>query len=118
MIDLVPTFIELAGDGASYPKFLPSLDGISLTPTFEGKKLEREKPLFFQYGGWNVVRENQWKLVQRKQEDWHLYNLDRDRTETINLADQFPDRVTQMIRAWQNWANEVGIGSEKAKKGN
>ena len=117
LIDFVPTFMELAGEGVSYPKYLPSLDGISLTPTFAGKKLEREKPLFFQYGGWNVLRENQWKLVQRNQEDWQLYNLDRDRTETSNLADQFPDRVKQMIRAWQSWATEIGIGNEKSKKG-
>jgi arylsulfatase len=117
LIDFVPTFMELAGKHVSYPKYLPSLDGISLTPTFAGKKLEREKPLFFQYGGWNVLRENQWKLVQRKQENWQLYNLDRDRTETSNLADQFPDRVKQMIRAWQSWETEIGIGNEKSKKG-
>jgi len=109
LIDFVPTFMELAGERASYPKNLPPLDGISLTPTFAGKKLERQKPLFFQYGGWQVIREGSWKLVQKKDDPWQLYDLSRDRTETTNLASKLPERVTGMRTRWEEWAKEVGL---------
>ena len=109
LIDFVPTFMELAGSEAKYPSELPGLDGISIIPTFSGKKLQRDKPLFFQYGSWQVIREHQWKLVQHKKDPWQLYDVSRDRTETQNLVAQFPERVNQMKKAWEDWALEVGI---------
>ena len=109
LIDFVPTFMELAGGEAKYPGELPKLDGISIIPTFSGKKLQRDKPLFFQYGSWQVIREHQWKLVQHKKGPWQLYDLSRDRTETQNLVAHFPERVSQMKKSWEDWASEVGI---------
>ena len=117
LIDFVPTFMELAGDRSTYSKNFPALDGISLTPTFTGGKLHRGKPLFFQYGGWQVIRENSWKLVQHKSDPWQLYDLSRDRTETRNLASAFPERVLQMKTRWEDWAKEVDlkVKSQKSK---
>ena len=109
LIDFVPTFMELAGEEAKYSSELPGLDGISLVPTFSGKKLIRTNPLFFQYGSWQVIRERQWKLVQRKQEPWQLYDLDQDRTETRDLAGEFSERVKNMKKSWDGWASEVGV---------
>ena len=109
LIDFVPTFMELAGGEAKYPGELPKLDGISIIPTFSGKKLQRDKPLFFQYGSWQVIREHQWKLVQHKKGPWQLYDLSRDRTETQNLVAHFPERVSQMKKSWEDWASGVGI---------
>ena len=115
LIDFVPTFMELAGERARYPKHLPPLDGISLTPTFADKKLEREKPLLFQYGSWQVIREDSWKLVQHKSEPWQLYDLSKDRTETRNLASKFPERVLQMKSLWEEWAQEVELKVKSTK---
>ena len=109
LIDFVPTFMELAGEEAKYPSELPGLDGISIVPTFSGKQLIRTNPLFFQYGSWQAIRENQWKLVQRKQEPWQLYDLDQDRTETRDLAGEFSERVKNMKKSWDGWASEVGV---------
>ena len=109
LIDFVPTFMELAGEEAKYPSELPGLDGISIVPTFSGKKLIRTNPLFFQYGSWQAIRENQWKLVQRKQEPWQLYDLDQDRTETRDLAGESSERVKNMKKSWDGWASEVGV---------
>ncbi|MEC8043516.1 MAG: arylsulfatase [Verrucomicrobiota bacterium] len=108
LIDFVPTFMELAGEKSSYPKYLPELDGISLVPTFSGNKLKRKKPLFFQYGSWQVIRQKEWKLVQRKKEPWQLYDLSKDRTEMHDLALHFPERVKLMKRKWTEMAKEVG----------
>jgi arylsulfatase len=116
LIDFVPTFMELAGDKAIYPKNLPKLDGISLKPTFSGMKLKRVKPLFFQYGSWQVIRQNQWKLVQKKTEPWQLYDLSKDRTETKNLADLFPELTAQMKNEWGKWAKEIIIKKSTNKE--
>ena len=108
LIDFFPTFMELAGDEATYPNDLPRLDGVSLKPTFSGKKVKRSDPLFFQYGSWQVIRQNQWKLVQRKKEPWQLYDLSKDRTETRDLALQFPEKVKGLKIRWTEMAKEVG----------
>ena len=115
LIDFVPTFMELGGERSTYPGNLPDLDGISLTPTFAGKKLKRAKPLFFQYGSWQVLRKDSWKLVQHKSGSWQLYDLGRDRTETRNLASEFPERVLQMKARWEQWAKEVGLKAKPQK---
>ena len=115
LVDLVPTFIEVAGNKARYPAGLPALDGISLTPTFKGSTLQREKPLFFQYGSWQVIRDGKWKLVQRQNDPWQLYNLAADRTETRNLASGMPERVLQMKTRWEQWAHEVNLKLKKPK---
>ena len=115
LIDFVPTFMELAGEQVQYPKEIPNVDGISITPTFSGKRLERGKPLFFQYGGWQVIREEQWKLVQHKKDPWQLYDLSKDRTETKNLASSFPDRVKKMKNSWEQWARRVGVVEGKGE---
>ena len=68
----------------------------------------RKDPLFFQYGSWQVIRQNQWKLVQRKKEPWQLYDLSNDRTEVTDLSLQFPEKVKVMKRKWTEMAKEVG----------
>ena len=108
LIDFVPTFIELAGNKVFYPKVLPKIDGVSLVPTFLGNRLERKDPLFFRYGLWQVLRHKEWKLVQRKKEPWQLYDLSKDRTETIDLASELPEKVKQMERKWTEMANGIG----------
>ena len=108
LIDFVPTFIELAGNKVFYPKDLPKIDGVSLVPTFLGNRLKRKEPLFFQYGSWQVLRDKEWKLVQRKKEPWQLYDLSKDRTETVDLASESSERVKLMERKWTEMANGIG----------
>ncbi len=103
LIDLVPTFIELAGDAVAYPKEISALDGLSLTPSFRDKGMKRTKPLCFQYGSWQVIRDGGWKLVQNKDQPWQLYDLTKDRTETKDLSGNHPERVQRMIREWKQW---------------
>ncbi|MEM7012337.1 MAG: arylsulfatase [Verrucomicrobiota bacterium] len=106
VIDLLPTFIELAGERATYPDNLTPIDGISLTPAFRGDSLDRNSPICFEYGSWQAIREGKWKLVQRKSEPWALYDLSVDRTETNDLAAQLPGRVDAMSRKWSAWRRD------------
>lgn len=105
LIDFLPTFMEMGG--GSYPGEatgdIPEIDGISLMPVFSGGNLEREDPLFFEFGGGKAVRDGKWKLVRAGNEDWELYDFSVDRTETNDLAGEHPERVGQMREAWEAW---------------
>jgi arylsulfatase A-like enzyme len=117
IIDIMPTCLELAG--AKYPKEFSGreiyqLPGKSLVPTFTGKDVPREA-LYFEHEVNRAVRKGKWKLVSRAATrspytgPWELYDLDKDRTETKNLAEQYPDIVTEMAAMWDNWAKDNNV---------
>lgn len=53
-----------------------------------------------------AVRHGNWKGVKRLPAGkWELYNLETDRTERNNIAEQHPDIVKDLDEKWQNWAD-------------
>jgi arylsulfatase A-like enzyme len=40
---------------------------------------------------------------------WELYNLKADKTERINLALKFPEKVKELEAAWNKWASENNV---------
>ncbi len=111
VIDLLPTFLELAG--AKYPeKFhdraLTPLPGKSLVPVLQGKSLG-ERTLAWEHEGNRAVRVGDWKLVASFRSAWELYDLSRDRSESNNLAAKQPAKVKELTAAWQIWADQVGV---------
>lgn len=118
LVDILPTVIELTG--ATYPKTMngapiPPMDGASLVPAFTGKSIKRTKPLFWQWGSGSAMREGKWKIVRMRTDPWELYDLDANRTETVNLAEQHPERVKQMGAAWDAWYRECAGKAYGAK---
>lgn len=121
LIDIMATCVDAAD--ASYPdeyngeKITP-MEGRSLLPAFVNKPIEREA-IFWEHEGNRAIRIGKWKLVARTlrylriadadKNAWELYDLENDRTETINLADKHPDRVKEMSAKWEQWANRVGV---------
>lgn len=106
LIDLLPTWMELANathPGESQESEIPPIEGISLSPTFVGKTLQRSAPLFFEFGSGNAVHDGPWKLVRSRGQAWELYNLASDRTETKNLAAKQSERVAEMSAQWNAW---------------
>ena len=64
LIDIMATCVELAG--ATYPaefngQKIKPLEGISLTPTFAGRALQRKQPLFWEHESNRAVRDGNWK---------------------------------------------------------
>lgn len=112
LIDIMATCVELGR--ASYPTtygeqpILP-LEGISLAPTFQGKEALRKVPIYWEHEGNRAIRIGEWKLVSKHPKGWELYNIDIDRTETNDLADQQPARVEDMAKQWDAWAARVGV---------
>jgi arylsulfatase len=114
LIDIHATCVDLAG--ADYPETFHSgqsihpAEGVSLVPAFGGESLERNTPIFWEHEGNRAIRAGQWKLVARgKSGDWELYDMERDRSELNDLADQYPDKVTELAAEWQAWGQRAGI---------
>jgi arylsulfatase len=110
--DILPTCLEVAGVG--YPKELngkklTGLAGKSLTGTLFGKERQTDRTLFWEHEGSRAMRKGQWKLVAEIHQPWELYNLENDRTETVNLATKMPAKVLQLEKEYLNWAGKVGV---------
>ncbi|MEO2037961.1 MAG: hypothetical protein ABGW90_04560, partial [Martelella sp.] len=41
--------------------------------------------------------------------EWELYDMDADRSELNDLADQHPDRVRDMAAMYDAWAARCGV---------
>lgn len=114
LLDLMPTVLELTH--ASYPdtfhdgRAILPLPGQSLTPILEGEAYSPPEYMAWEHQNNQAVRYGKWKLVKkRKQNEWLLFDLDTDRTETNNLAEVHPEIVQQLSAYWDRWAVEYGV---------
>lgn len=109
--DVMATVLDVAH--ASYPTerdgnaVLPTV-GTTLVPVF-AEKPRAERTYFWEHEGNAAVRMGKWKLVSAFPDYWQLYDMEADRTELHDLANQYPDRVRQMGAAYKEWANKVGV---------
>ena len=108
LIDLMATCVDLAE--TEYPKKVGEveivpLQGVSLTRAFNGKKLRRKKPIYWEHEGNRAMRDGKWKLVAKGSTGpWELYDIEADRTELNNLAEKHPKRLKRMVDDWEAWA--------------
>lgn len=102
-MDLLPTFLALAGNGDSPKK---PLDGIDISPAlFEQKQLPR-RDLFWRYGSKAAVRRGRWKLV-RTESGCELFDLEADLEEQTDLASDQPARIAELEEALTAWERDV-----------
>ncbi|SKC86162.1 arylsulfatase [Ohtaekwangia koreensis] len=115
LIDLAPTFYDIAQ--AKYPSSFQgttthNLVGKSLLPVLTGVTTEvnRSEPIFWERAGNRAVRKGKWKLVSDYEKNkWELYDLEKDRGETTDLADQNPQVVRELSFDYQQWAVRTGV---------
>jgi len=120
VIDFMATCTELAG--VEYPKLF---NDNQITPQ-QGKSLitilrtgERIDPeyIFWEHFGSKALRQGKWKLVQLdNQSPWQLYDLEKDRSELVDLSAEFPDQAETMKAMWQKLANEKQVYPKPEKK--
>ncbi|MBP7936705.1 MAG: arylsulfatase [Phycisphaerae bacterium] len=111
IIDLVPTFLELAG--VTPPRewnglARPPLPGRSLTPLFARDVTIPHECLFWSHEGNRALRVGDWKLVSESDGGgvWELYDLKADRIESHDLAAVQPERVREMSALWEGLNRE------------
>lgn len=109
--DIMATVLDVTG--TAYPQHLDGrdilpLEGQSLKQAFDADPASRS-PMFWEHEGNGAMRDGQWKLVREYPRDWELYDMVADRTETSNVAAQYPERVTAMAVAYEAWAARCGV---------
>ncbi|MDC0049669.1 hypothetical protein OAL09_10050 [Verrucomicrobia bacterium] len=110
VIDMMATCIDLAG--AKYPEELSGKkidphESKSLVPVIEGKSVSRDHPYIFNHAGTYAVVKGDFKIVREGKRPWALYDLAKNRTETINLASKNPEIVSNLEKIWdERWGKK------------
>jgi len=113
LIDILATCVDIVG--LNYPTVfnghtIQPYEGKSLVPTFTNKPIAREF-IFWEHAANRALRMNEWKLVSKTlkkkifsplvDNNWELYNIDNDPSETNNLANKYPEKVKEMSAKWE-----------------
>jgi arylsulfatase len=113
--DIVPTILEMCG--VEMPKTYKGvgqypLSGVSMKYSFDATPdaPTQKKRQYFAMLGTRAIWEDGWKAVAMhvpitgqgnfEKDEWELYHVDADRSESKNLAKENPERLQRMIKAW------------------
>jgi arylsulfatase A-like enzyme len=112
LVDVMATCLDAAG--AKYPEVhagnrIRPLVGKSLAPVLRGETRPGHAELFWEHEGNRAVRQGKWKLVSRHPDGWELYDMEADRTEMTDLAQEHPDKVRELTGAYARWARESNV---------
>ncbi len=117
LIDVMPTLAEITKSEIpnQWPdRTLRPVSGVTLTPAFEGNKINREQPIHLLFAADRGLRDGDWKIVSFKSEAWELYNVAEDRTELNDLAAQEPERLAAMVEKWTQMSRDVLHAPERS----
>lgn len=111
--DLLPSVLDLAGVARNGPP----IDGVSFADALRGTSSSAPRSeQYIEMVGNRAYFRDKWKLVLRNRpglaatdEQWELYDVHGDPTETTNVAADHPDVVTALAAAWEQaaWDNYV-----------
>ncbi|MCP3914963.1 MAG: sulfatase-like hydrolase/transferase [bacterium] len=104
-MDILPTVTDIVG--ADVPEGR-KLDGMSIKAHLLERADLPDRDVFFGYEPklGTAMRSGDWKM-QTKGDVVELYDLSRDILETTNVADEYPERASEMRAAIAKWKAEV-----------
>jgi arylsulfatase A-like enzyme len=125
IIDIMATCLDAADvkypDNFNGNKIIP-LEGKSLIPVMRNEQRNGHEEIYWEHEGNRAIRKGNMKLVSYYSENrqnkvsrgkrtgaWELYDLENDRTELHNLAEERPELVDELKSLHQEWSNRVGV---------
>jgi uncharacterized sulfatase len=119
-IDFFPLFFDILNI-----KSLPeNLDGKSFLPVLKNPDAQIHKNLFWHYPHYHkgsgmipagAVRAGNYKLMEwyeksltNKNDAFELFDLENDKSETLNLKDSLPEKAEELKLLLHNWRKQVG----------
>jgi arylsulfatase len=123
IIDIMATCLDVAK--TPYPDkyngndIIP-LEGKSLLPVFQSGTRPGHDHLCFEHEANRACRKGKWKIVSPYYDStifpWELYDLEADRTETIDLAGTYPEKVTELVALYNTWSTRCGAATPQKWK--
>jgi arylsulfatase len=114
LIDLLPTFLDLAGGRPLAASGAPPLSGKTLVPALAKDVPVRRDYLYFHHNRNRALRVGDHKIVAIGEAGpWELYDLAKDRCEQKNLAAAEPERVSRMAEQWKQ-ADSAMVSAREA----
>ena len=114
-IDLFATALDAAG--LPLPQDRP-LDGKSILPALKGETDKLHDEFYWSSGGikgqW-AVRSGNWKLIGQKARV-ELFDLEKDLSETTDLATKYPQVVSGLRSKYNAWLDEMADPTSQQQK--
>jgi N-acetylgalactosamine-6-sulfatase len=120
-VDLMPTFLELAG--VELPEgFQP--DGESVVSAFKAEGFTRSRPIFWEWRGPKVqpqtwphlgIRDGRWKLIKNDElQRTELYDLESDWAESREVSAEHPEVVVELTAKLDAWKATLPVEPKKS----
>jgi arylsulfatase A-like enzyme len=116
VMDLAPTFLELAGAGYPAGGKVQAMRGASIVAHLAGQAdiVHGEDYVTVQsHKGRAMLRRGKWKIANLEgpfeEADFELFDLEADPGETTDLAEAEPDRFRELLELWRRQREELGI---------
>ena len=120
MIDITPTVLDIA-DVEAPPVFegvcqIP-LQGKSIRATFNNPESPNPRNTqYFELWGSRGIWHDGWEAVgihrpgtSFDHDRWELYNVEKDFSQSVNLASQYPEKLDEMKKLW--WSEAAANGA-------
>ncbi len=108
IIDIMPTLVEVSG--AEYPAIyngnaILEMEGKSLVGAIrKNEGFVRDEYYVEHIGNRGMIDDSRWKIAKFGKQPWQLYDLQEDRTETVDLSGQMPEKTKELSDKWERWA--------------
>lgn len=116
VMDLAPTFLEIAGGEYPNDGSVEPMLGESMLPllTGESDRVHDEDYVTTVYhGGRAYIRQGNWKLMNLEppfsESEFNLFNLEADPGESENLRETMPEKFSEMVNLWRQERRALGI---------
>lgn len=106
VMDIMPTCLDLAGvnfTGSKGEDKKLAMEGLSFAPLLQNKAWTGHGFIGWDHAGSSSGRMGEWKISSVQNQQWELFNLSQNRTETYDLSKVFPEKKDALVTQWQQW---------------